>query len=139
MGRVVGRLLNMNELHLTAKDFKIDWFSGTGKGGQHRNKHQNCCRITHIDTGLVGQGTESRERVANQRTAFNRLAEKVVNYYFPEKQIERFKASSGLVRVYHNVDNIVRDKKSGLTDTFINVVEKHGLDNMIVARKNETK
>lgn len=30
----------MQELHLTKKDFKIDWFSGQGAGGQHRNKHQ---------------------------------------------------------------------------------------------------
>lgn len=35
------------------KDFKIEWYSGTGAGGQHRNKHQNSCRITHIETGLI--------------------------------------------------------------------------------------
>lgn len=35
------------------RDFKIEWYSGTGSGGQHRNKHQNSCRLTHLQTGLV--------------------------------------------------------------------------------------
>lgn len=34
-------------------DLRIEWYSGTGAGGQHRNKHQNSCRITHIPTGTV--------------------------------------------------------------------------------------
>ena len=35
------------------RDFKIEWYSGTGSGGQHRNKHQNSCRIMHLKTGLI--------------------------------------------------------------------------------------
>ena len=53
----------MDELHLTKKDFKLDWFNGSGAGGQHRNKHQNCCRITHIESGLTSIGQDSRSRV----------------------------------------------------------------------------
>ena len=34
-------------------DLKIEWYSGTGAGGQHRNKHQNSARVTHIPTGIV--------------------------------------------------------------------------------------
>lgn len=34
-------------------DLKIEWYSGTGAGGQHRNKHQNSCRITHLPSGIV--------------------------------------------------------------------------------------
>lgn len=49
-------------------EFRIEWFSGTGKGGQHRNKHQNCCRMMHIPTGLV-QVAVGRERTSNQRLA----------------------------------------------------------------------
>ncbi len=36
----------MMGLHLSKTDFGLDWFSGSGAGGQYRNKHRNCCRIT---------------------------------------------------------------------------------------------
>lgn len=48
-------------------DLKIEWYSGTGAGGQHRNKHQNSCRITHIPTGIVA--------TAQCRSRQNSLAE----------------------------------------------------------------
>lgn len=35
------------------KDFQITFFSGTGPGGQNRNKVQASARITHLPTGLV--------------------------------------------------------------------------------------
>lgn len=49
-------------------DFKIEWFSGTGKGGQHRNKHQNSARVIHIPTGLK-QERQGRHREVNLRDA----------------------------------------------------------------------
>lgn len=58
---------------LTKKDFEVTWFSGTGCGGQYRNKHQNCCRIKHIETGIIGTGQSNRDRIANQKEAFNSL------------------------------------------------------------------
>lgn len=43
-------------------DLRIEWFSGTGCGGQFRNKHQNSCRLIHIPSGIVRQAqTRSRE------------------------------------------------------------------------------
>jgi len=52
-------------------DCDIDWFSGTGAGGQHRNKHQNSCRITHRPTGITA--------VAQCRSRTNSLAEAMCN------------------------------------------------------------
>jgi protein subunit release factor A len=39
---------------VTKKDFNVDYFSGKGAGGQYRNKHQNCVRLKHIESGAYG-------------------------------------------------------------------------------------
>lgn len=53
-------------------DFRIEWFSGSGAGGQHRNKHQNSCRVHHIPTGL-SEARQGRERISNLRDAKDAL------------------------------------------------------------------
>ena len=58
---------------ITKRDFKIDYFSGTGKGGQYRNKHQNCVRLHHPESGVIVTGQSYRERQANTKEAFNNL------------------------------------------------------------------
>ncbi len=55
---------------VTKKDFKVDWFSGTGAGGQGRNKLMNSCRLTHIASGAMSTGQSNKSRVANQKEAF---------------------------------------------------------------------
>lgn len=125
--------MGMNELHLSKKDFKIEWFSGTGAGGQHRNKHQNCCRITHIETGLCAQGTEHRERTQNQREAFVRLAKRVIDYYQVTESNVQIR-SKEVIRNYHETRNEVHDKASGLRLTYRNVVIDADLSEMIEAR-----
>lgn len=62
---------------VTKKDLKIDWFSGTGKGGQYRNKHQNCVRIHHPESGAIVTGQSNRDRTANIKEAFNNLINNV--------------------------------------------------------------
>ena len=120
------------EIHLSKKDFKLEWFSGTGAGGQHRNKHQNCCRITHIETGLKSQGTESRERITNQRVAFERLASLVLSYHAAPEADRRQWGKT--IRNYHGVRNEVHDKASGLKQTYKKVVVDADLTDMIQAR-----
>lgn len=122
------------ELHFTKKDFKIEWYSGSGAGGQHRNKHQNCCRIIHIESGLKAQGTEARDRVTNQRNAFNRLAQLLINHYAPDAEKIRFGATK-VIRNYNGARNEVLDKRSGFRQKYTDVVEKGNLAEMIEARK----
>lgn len=123
----------MEELHLTKNDFEIQWFSGTGGGGQHRNKHQNCCRIIHKETGLKAQSTEHKDRPSNQRDAFNRLAEMIVEHYYPAES--RRMSSEERIRTYHAVRNIVKDESSGFEQTYKEVVKDNYIDDMILARK----
>lgn len=34
-------------------EFVKEWFSGSGAGGQHRNRHKNALRLKHLPTGEV--------------------------------------------------------------------------------------
>lgn len=58
--------------HRSDDEFSVTFFSGTGKGGQHRNKHQNSVRMTHVPTGLT-QTAVSRSKETNLQQARERL------------------------------------------------------------------
>ena len=126
----------MTDLHLTKRDFKLEWFSGQGAGGQHRNKHQNCCRITHIESGLTVNGTGSRSRVTNQKEAFTKLAKIVINWYKQgEANLEAAERPTETIRNYHEPRNEVLDKTSGYKQSYKRVVIDGDLADMIEARR----
>ena len=58
---------------LTKKDFKVDTFRSGGKGGQHQNTTDSGVRITHIESGAVGESREERSQPQNKKKAFERL------------------------------------------------------------------
>ena len=58
---------------LPDRELSIDWFSGSGAGGQYRNRHPLCCRLTHIPTGLTVVSTRHRSRGQNYRAAMDDL------------------------------------------------------------------
>jgi protein subunit release factor A len=123
----------MKELHLTKKDFKLEWYSGEGSGGQHRNKHENCCRITHSATGISAVGTASKSRVTNQRDAFSHLAARLLDHYGDGPK-PRGK-DGGRVRTYHAERNEVLDHASQLSMRYSDVVGKGNIGPMIEARR----
>lgn len=59
-------------IEIRESDLRIEWFSGTGAGGQHRNKHQNSCRLTHIPTGVVVTA-QTRNRDSSLKQARDEL------------------------------------------------------------------
>ena len=54
-------------------DVKFTYFSGSGAGGQFRNKHKNCVRVQHIPSGAIGECKEHRSLEQNKKTALQRL------------------------------------------------------------------
>lgn len=120
------------ELHLRKNDFRLEWFSGTGKGGQHRNKHQNCCRIRHKETGLTAVGTASKSRVVNQKTAFTHLCARLLAYYATDTPR---RMDGRRVRTYHESRNEVIDHASGLHMRYTEVVDKGNIGPMVEARR----
>ena len=62
---------------MNEKDLRIDYFRGSGPGGQHRNTSETGVRIIHLSTGMVVTATESRSRYQNLQKAMLRLEEKL--------------------------------------------------------------
>jgi len=60
-------------LSVTKKDIDISYFSGTGAGGQHRNRHMNSCRMHHRASGAQATGQDSRSKKENTKNCFLRL------------------------------------------------------------------
>ena len=126
----------LTELHLTRADFTIEWFSGRGGGGQHRNRHANCCRIRHPATGLMAQSTAHRERSANQRDAFRVLAARIVAHYRDrDRAAAAQRRTTPVIRSYHKERNVVVDHASGRRRSYRRVVVRATPDDLIEARR----
>lgn len=107
------------------KDFYVEWFSGTGKGGQHRNKHQNSCRYYHLPTGLM-ESRQGRSRENNLKDAKDALIKKLNGAENSEmstakSKIRKDQVGSGMrgdkIRTIRFQDDIATDHESGRTTT----------------------
>lgn len=58
---------------VTLADCRIDTFRSGGKGGQNQNKRDTGVRITHIDSGAVGESREERSQLQNKKRAFEKM------------------------------------------------------------------
>ena len=95
---------------ITKKDFKIEYYSGTGAGGQHRNKHQNCVRFKHMESGVITSGTESKSRDVNLKKAFNRMTKnKAFKAWLRTKALEKI-SIIGNVDLKKEVDEAMKEE-----------------------------
>lgn len=98
---------------LDPKDLKIDYYRGSGPGGQHRNTSETGVRITHLHTGVVVTATESRSRHMNLQRAMMRLEEKLAARL--QKRRPRIKTRPGKAAIARRLDAKRKqgDKKRG--------------------------
>jgi peptide chain release factor 1 len=71
---VIHAVADRHDIRIADKDLKVEFYSGTGAGGQHRNKHRNSCRIVHLPTGLT-RSAQTRSRETSHREALSALLE----------------------------------------------------------------
>ena len=109
------------QVEFNERDFRVEWYSGTGAGGQHRNKHQNSCRITHVPTGQVATAQHrSRENSLKEAkdAILARLNQRNSNAAYKELARDRKQqVGSGergdKFRTYRFQDNTVKDHRTG--------------------------
>lgn len=91
---------------LTKKDFSYQWYSGKGAGGQHRNKHQNCFRIKHIDSGVIATGQSHKERESNKKEALKNLATNPIFKSWCDNKLKEIETGKSIEEI---VDNLLVD------------------------------
>lgn len=117
---------------VTKNDLRIEYFRGSGKGGQHRNKRDTACRITHLPTGTQAKAEDQRSREQNLRTAFQRLAKRLAPQMRQALQTDLPKPNEAIVRTYHKPDQRVTDKRlRGEQWTYDGVLTGKELDEIV--------
>jgi peptide chain release factor 1 len=106
---------------INPRDLEISWFSGTGCGGQHRNKHANSCRLRHIPTGFTTT-SQTRSRVNSYSNALlalqvlieNQHAESQNNKHNHKRKIQIGSGQRGdKIRTIRFQDDAVQDHRTG--------------------------
>jgi peptide chain release factor 1 len=123
--------LEIKAVQFNDRDFKIDWYSGTGKGGQNRNKVQACCRLTHLPSGLI-QTAQTRSRESSFKLAKDQiltLLNRVQQNSHKAEQNTNAAAQHGSGmrgdkrRTYRFQDDRVQDHLTGKSATISKVLE----------------
>jgi protein subunit release factor B len=111
---------------LTKKDFVVEYYNGTGDGGQNRNKVATACRIHHTASGAMSTCQEERTQKVNRERAFKRLLEK------PEfkkwLKLETARRTGTLLDIDAEVGRQMRNIKMEVRDEngrFVEVTQAH--------------
>ena len=120
---VIDRDAEIGSAIISENDLKVEWYSGTGAGGQYRNKHQNSCRITHIPTGIIAKA-ECRSRQNSRDEAMAQIQQRVDQLYKTQYNNtvavdRRQQVGTGMrgdkIRTYRFQDDRVQDHLTGKT------------------------
>ncbi len=103
---------------ISKEDLNLTFFSGKGAGGQHRNRHKNCVRINHKDSGAMVVGQSNRKKACNIKEALENLvkhprfriwhAKRVSEIQSGETIIER--VESGMLPANLKIEQLVNER-----------------------------
>lgn len=113
-----------------AEDLHVEWYSGSGAGGQHRNKHQNSARVTHVPTGIV-KTAQTRSRESSLREATEAITQAVLMQTRSRVDAAQAAEVAGQIgsgmrgdkrRTYRERDDAVRDDRTGKSACYSDVM-----------------
>ena len=115
------------------KNFRIDYYRGSGKGGQHRNKTDSACRITDIETGLFAASEEHKSQPQNKKSAFRKLIDKLMKHY-EDLEPKKPARNTDRTRSYHEPEDRVTDHVTGLKYSYKKTVGRQDISEIIEDR-----
>ena len=130
------------EVHIEAKDLRIDTFCSSGPGGQSVNTTYSAVRLTHIPSGLVVSMQDEKSQIKNRekgmRVLRSRLYEMEMDKQSAALSTERKSMvgsgdRSEKIRTYNFKENRVTDHRIGLTIHQLDQVMEGRIDQLISA------
>ncbi|ATB31414.1 peptide chain release factor-like protein [Melittangium boletus] len=94
------------------KACEVEYFIGSGPGGQHRNTTASGVRLTHAPTELSVSATERRSQVQNKGVALERLREGLQLLTFVPKKRHKTQPTKGSQRRRLESKKRVGEKKA---------------------------